>query len=116
MKRSSRLKFAAPVVLALLAPFAAMASPSSVQRGSHIAQANCTPCHTITGAAPSPVPGAPRFPDLKATFPGRTLDEIVLDGLMNRHPIMPQFTATPDDITDVIDYLQTLQSRKPPAP
>ena len=93
---------------------AALASPASVERGSHIAQANCTPCHAIVGQRPSPVPGAPRFADLKTAFPQRTLDEIVVDALTSRHPVMPAFAAAPDDVGDLIDYLQTIQSRKPP--
>lgn len=107
---------ARPVLAACvaLAPAAALASPASVQRGSHIAQANCTPCHTVYGQRPSPTPGAPRLSDLTTQFPQRTLDETVMDALSSRHPIMPAFVAAPADIGDLIDYLRTIQDRRPP--
>jgi cytochrome c len=99
----------------ILTGMAAHASSMAEERGLLLARANCASCHAVQGAAASPDSAAPRFQDLQRTYPDRTMEEIVAEGLMVDHPLMPVFTIDPGDLQDVLAYLKSIQSRPRPA-
>ena len=98
---------------ALISPLCARASPASIERGRWLAQANCASCHAIDRERSSPDPQAPRFADLQRLNPSRNMDEIYAHSLSGNHAPMPQFAPGPDDIQDLVDYLQSVQVRPP---
>ena len=95
--------------LSLLASADAWASPASIERGRWLAQANCASCHAVGQEPSSPVKAAPPFRSLQQTYPTRNLDEIFADGVLRNHSAMPQFAPGPDDISDLLDYLRSIQ-------
>lgn len=88
---------------------AAEVTPAAVERGQKLAKTGCAMCHAIAGSAPSPLKGAPPFPTLLQTFPGRSLDEILAQGLRTPHAPMPMFLATSQNIDDLLAYLSSVQ-------
>ena len=95
--------------LAVLAPAAAKASPASIERGRWLAQTNCASCHAVGQERSSPDKTAPPFRNLSKAYPTRNLDEIFADGVLKNHSAMPQFGPGTEDISDLLDYLQSIQ-------
>ena len=103
-------------VLAALAVTSAMAaSPdgaASIQRGHDLAEADCSMCHAIGPTGDSPNPLSPRFRDLHERYPVEDLAEALSEGIMVGHRQMPQFRFAPDEVRDIIAYLQSIQSKQ----
>lgn len=90
------------------APVDATVSGGSVARGAALAQAHCASCHAVERAGDSPMAGAPPFRRLSDSYPVANLQEGLAEGLVTAHPGMPQFAFEPDEIRDLIAYLETL--------
>jgi len=102
--------------LAVMAATSAMAdSPgdaASIQRGSDLVQNDCSMCHAVGTAGESPNPLSPRFRDLHERYPVEDLAEALSEGIMVGHRQMPQFRFAPDEVRDIIAYLQSIQSKQ----
>lgn len=85
-----------------------VAPGGSVARGAALAQARCASCHAVDRSDDSPMPGAPPFRRLSDNYPVANLQEGLAEGLVTAHPGMPQFAFEPDEIRDLIAYLETL--------
>src|SRR5262245_57938493 len=83
-------------------------SPSA-QRGLTFARLHCAQCHAIDKVSDSPLTIAPPFRTLHLKFPIESLRRRLAEGIVADHPTMPQFRLDPDQIADVIAYLQTLE-------
>ena len=81
------------------------ASAESVMRG----QTRCAACHAtgLTGA--SPMAEAPPFRELHTRYPVRFLQEALAEGLTTAHPAMPEVELQPDEIRDLIAWLESLE-------
>lgn len=88
---------------------AAEITPAAIERGQKLARTGCAACHAIAGSSPSPLKDAPPFPTLLQTFPGRSLEEILAQGLRTPHAPMPMFLATSQNIDDLLAYLGSIQ-------
>ncbi|MBB5660542.1 c-type cytochrome [Brevundimonas halotolerans] len=86
------------------------ASAESVMRGQVLAQTRCAACHAIGPSGASPMTAAPPFRDLHDTYPVRFLQEALAEGLTTAHPAMPQVELQPDEIRDLIAYLESLEA------
>jgi hypothetical protein len=53
---------------------------------------------------------APPFRSLHERYPVENLQESLAEGIITGHPSMPEFRLDPDQITDVIAYLKTLEA------
>jgi mono/diheme cytochrome c family protein len=103
----------------LLAPLAALllafalpahaADPAQVERGFRLAQANCTPCHAIGMQGDSPNNMAPRWRDLAARQPGKSMEEIFAQALLVGHPDMPRFGMRDPERADILAYIATIK-------
>jgi cytochrome c len=80
----------------------------SVARGAALAQAQCASCHAVERMGDSPNPDAPPFRRLSENYPVANLQEGLAEGLVTAHPGMPEFAFEPEEIRDLIAYLETL--------
>jgi mono/diheme cytochrome c family protein len=83
---------------------------SAVQRGAAYAQANCASCHSIGQAGESRLAGAPPFRMLGLRYPIEDLAEAFAEGIITAHPAMPEFVMSSEENSDLIAYLQSIQS------
>jgi len=93
-------------------PAAALASQPAVQRGLNFARVNCSRCHAIDRFSASPLTIAPPFRDLHLRYPVESLAEAFAEGIVTGHPSMPEFRLPPDQISDLIAFLKTLERRR----
>jgi mono/diheme cytochrome c family protein len=83
-------------------------SPSE-QRGFRLAMTYCAQCHAIDRLSESSLKVAPPFRTLHHKYPVETLEEALAEGIVTGHPTMPEFRLAPDQITDFIAFLKTLE-------
>ena len=84
--------------------------PGAVARGAALAQTRCAACHATGSTGASPMVEAPPFRDLHTRYPVRFLQEALAEGLTTAHPAMPQVELQPDEIRDLIAYLESLEA------
>lgn len=87
--------------------------PSALKRGREIALANCSRCHSVEAVGASPLPAAPPFRVLHGRYPVEQLEEALAEGIGTGHPEMPEFRFEPDQISDFLAYLRSLEKRRP---
>lgn len=87
----------------------AAATDGQVQRGKTFVAANCASCHAVGRVGASPLGEAPAFRDLHTKYPVEDLGEALAEGITTGHPTMPEFRLEPDQITDVLAYLKSLE-------
>ena len=78
-------------------------------KGTHLAQANCSNCHSIDKVSPSPLPIAPPFRELHGRYPVERLEEALGEGIVTGHQNMPEFRLAPDQIGNFIAFLKSLE-------
>lgn len=85
----------------------------SADAGRVIAENHCAGCHAISGTGPSPVAQAPLFRSISRAWPPDHLREAFAEGVMVGHgPVeMPTFEFEPDQIDDLVAYLDWLSER-----
>jgi mono/diheme cytochrome c family protein len=88
---------------------AAVAGDIHVDQGHRFVRLHCAMCHSVEKFGESPLPIAPPFRQLHERYPIEDLAESLAEGIFIDHPIMPQFTLDPDQVSDVIAYLKTLE-------
>jgi mono/diheme cytochrome c family protein len=100
-------------------PPAAPEAPGDALEGRRMAVEFCSACHRVdSDPRPSPVADAPRFATFKERWPLDNLEEALAEGIMVSHPEypMPVFQFEPDEIADLIAYLDTLSDAEPEDP
>lgn len=100
--------FAAAGVMALIEVSLAQTAPD-VQRGRVLANTYCAECHSILKVGPSPLSIAPPFRDLHTYYPVEDLEEALVEGIVTGHPSMPEFSFDPDQASNLIAYLKSLE-------
>jgi mono/diheme cytochrome c family protein len=70
---------------------------------------HCAQCHAIDKVSASPLAIAPPFRSLHLQYPIESLRQPLSEGISASHPTMPQFRLEPDQIADVLAYLETLK-------
>jgi mono/diheme cytochrome c family protein len=79
------------------------------QRGRVLLRANCARCHAIGKAGPSPLKVAPPFRTLHSRYPVEDLEEPLAEGIITRHPAMPEFSFDSGQVADIIAYFKSLE-------
>jgi len=117
MPRASAVLVAVSLI-AVLAPAAAFAQgggqngeAASIERGRQLALRNCVMCHAVGEKGDSPNAMAPRFRELHKRYPMEDLQEALAEGILTGHPAMPEFRFAPSEITDLVNYLKSIQTR-----
>src|SRR5262249_3068336 len=101
-------------IIALAAFLSLVSSPvlaqsPAAQRGLTFVRVHCPQCHAIDKVSDSPLTIAPPFRTLHLKFPIESLRRRLAEGIVADHPTMPQFRLDPDQIADVMAYLQTFE-------
>ena len=86
-----------------------IAHAASVERGFTFARTNCARCHSIDKVTPSPLAIAPPFRTLHLRYPIESIEEALAEGIVTGHPSMPEFRLEPDQISDFIAFLKSLE-------
>ncbi len=79
--------------------------------GQNLAKNLCATCHALDAGKPSPNEAAPNFNTLTLTYPPEHLAEGFAEGIVvgtDAHIGMPQFELAPEQIDDLIAYLETV--------
>src|SRR5688572_28041600 len=79
------------------------------ERGRQLAATHCSSCHATGVTGDSPAPEAPPFRDLSRNYRVDALEEALAEGISVGHPAMPQFEFAPEDVTALVEYLQSIQ-------
>lgn len=99
----------------LIAVAAAVAAPAfaadseSRFRGRRIVEANCAVCHAIAQVDESENPDAPAFRALARLRPLAPLRKEMAGELFLRHAVMPDFEPTPEQVDDIVDFIESIQ-------
>ena len=84
------------------------AQSPAAQRGLTFVRVHCAQCHAIDKVSDSPLTIAPPFRTLHLN-PIESLRRRLAEGIVADHPTMPQFRLEPDQLADVMAYLQTFE-------
>lgn len=84
------------------------ASTGSAAMGGALVRAHCAGCHAVGRTDESPLKAAPPFRDMGAIYPASDLQEAFAEGVVTAHPAMPEFEFTPQQIADLIAYLDSI--------
>ncbi len=96
------------IVLCASSPALAQLSPAA-QRGLTFVRVHCGECHAIDKVSASPITIAPPFRTLRFKYPIESMRQRLSEGITAGHPTMPQFRLDPDQIADVIAYIESLK-------
>lgn len=122
MNRSSRMRAAGSLLLFVLpagsltacmntdaqpAHEAALSAPALP--GQEIASRLCSGCHAIGRTDQSAHPDSLPFRRISLQYPVHSLEEALGEGIFVGHPDMPPFQFEPDDIDDLLDYIESIQ-------
>jgi cytochrome c len=94
--------------LALTPSISGAAEATSIERGLAIVQRNCAQCHAVGPRGESPNTMAPPFRSLQERYDVENLQEALAEGILTGHPAMPEFRFNPREISDIVDYLKSL--------
>lgn len=89
------------------------AQPSLTDQGRLLLEKNCSRCHATGRDGASPNAQAPPFRTVVTRYPAEDLAEALAEGIVTRHPEMPQFVFAPNEIDAIIAYLDSLTSTNP---
>src|SRR5262245_61022964 len=115
LNRSSQPLLGACLALLWLALPALAAEKDMTDKGQALVEKNCARCHAIGTEGDSPHKEAPPFRTLSNKYPVSDLAESLAERTGSGHPDMPIFVFSPQDVSAIIDYLESIQE-KPAAP
>ena len=96
------------VALVLCATQLAEAQGDDIARGLSLVEKNCARCHAVGRSGVSPRSNAPAFRDLSRRYPLDSLAEALAEGIITGHNDMPEFRFPPQDISAILNYLNSI--------
>lgn len=85
---------------------------ASVAEGRRLTEIYCARCHAIGAEGESTHPMAPPFRTLSRNYPVTALEEAFAEGILVGHRDMPEFRLEPQQIDDLVAYLNSIQERR----
>ena len=79
-----------------------------VDPGQRIAEQKCSACHAIGESDSSTNSNAPALRTLHTRYPIDGLRQAFLEGMEVGHRDMPRFVLAPQEVTDLLAYLRSL--------
>lgn len=86
----------------------AHAQDGDKDKGRAFAEEKCARCHAVGMEGESTLPIAPPFRTLASKYPLESLEESLAEGIVTSHPQMPEFELDPDQIADLIAWLDAI--------
>lgn len=83
-----------------------------VVRGQKIAERHCARCHSINTGENSRHRLAPPFPIIANRYSVWGLQEALAEGIVVGHADMPPFTFSPDQINNLLSFMDTFTRAK----
>ena len=80
-----------------------------IKSGEGLVSAHCARCHAVGRSGTSPIPAAPAFRTLFRRYPAESLVESLGEGLTSRHPEMPTFVFSANEVEAIMSYLDSIQ-------
>lgn len=80
--------------------------------GKALAEKLCARCHAISTTGSSPEAKSPPFRIIAKKWPVQDLEEALAEGIVVGHKVMPEFEFEPDDITNLLSYIDSLAPAK----
>ena len=90
----------------------APARTSDAAEGQRLAEIYCARCHAIGTEGESTHPMAPPFRTLSQSYPVNALEEAFAEGILVGHPDMPEFRLEPQQIDNLLAYLDSIQVQR----
>lgn len=88
-------------------------SPGSPALGEALARTHCSGCHSVERSGESPMKAAPPLRSIGALYPVADLQEAFAEGVVTAHPAMPAFEFEPDEIADLLAWMDSLNGLNP---
>ena len=100
------------LILAAVPGTAAEGAKEGAKRGEALVQQSCSACHATGRTGDSPTAAAPRLREIGRKYPIENLQEALAEGVSvgHRGVEMPEYTFEPDQIDDIIAYLESIQT------
>jgi len=97
-------------VLMIFLALGPAAAAGDIAAGKGLAMRYCAGCHAIVPGMASPEANAPPFASFGAEWPVSHLEEALAEGILVGHsdPPMPEIELTPDQIDDLLAYLESI--------
>ena len=92
--------------------FVEEATPEQIDAGRQIVQLQCVSCHAVRSSDMSRDLAAPPLRTLAERYPVTGLPEAFAQGVLVGHPNMPEFRFKSTQITEILAYLQSIQTRQ----
>lgn len=99
------------VCAVMLFPQAAGATEEAEKRGAELARAVCADCHEVGPRGLSPNPKAPPFHQLIGRLTAEGIEDVLLEEIPLGHPPMPQWRFTPEQVEELLAYIESLEGR-----
>jgi mono/diheme cytochrome c family protein len=90
----------------------AVETQGDVNEGRRLAEVYCASCHAIGTEGESRHPMSPPFRTLSRDYPVTALEEAFAEGVLVGHPDMPEFQLEPQQIEDLLSYIESIQERQ----
>ena len=82
---------------------------AAIDNGRMVAERECSACHAVGAAGPSPRRDAPPFRSILTRYHSDTLEVELVQGIKLGHQDMPQFQLNPKAVNDLIVYIKSLR-------
>ncbi|MGH1420044.1 MAG: c-type cytochrome [Hyphomicrobiaceae bacterium] len=84
-----------------------------LEAGRLLAEDKCGRCHATGVDDKSKLATAPPFRVLASRYPVENLAEALAEGIVTGHPSMPEFVLNPDEIDNLLSFIDWLGAQKP---
>lgn len=81
---------------------------ANIKAGQALAEAKCAKCHAIKAEGKSPFAQAPPLRTFAKKWPLESLEEAFAEGIMVGHPAMPEFEFEPEQIENLLSYIDSI--------
>jgi len=113
MKRRILLIIAGIAFLVTLVLLSRSAASQDFTAGERLAAEKCERCHNIGRTGLSRLPIAPTFRDIANRYSVWGMQEALAEGIVVGHPAMPKFVLNPEQIFDLLSFMETLKAKQP---
>jgi mono/diheme cytochrome c family protein len=109
----------APVPASTDAPAAASDATNALNPGHQLVEQRCARCHSIAKTGASPYPGAQPFRNLERRWTRDQLAQALRTGILAEHDksgVRFEMRLSDQEIADFFDFLDSIATRRHPAP